>query len=86
MCVYSAGRLWPLQDFGLSGARDVMKISTVIILLFLVLVLIVGCSDSCSCKEELSLWGKRQMDDDQRIYGNPHESRDRWEGFHNNRD
>ena len=55
-----------------------MKILIIIILSLFVLIM--GCLD---CGEPgLSLWEKRQMDDDQRIYGNPYEGRDRWEDIH----
>ena len=50
------------------------------ILLFSLILLIIGFSDCCD--PGLFLWEKRQMDDDQRIYGNPYEGRDRWEDIH----
>ncbi len=62
--------------------RDIMKILIIIILCLIVLV--VGCSDCCC--PGLSLWEKRRMDDDQRIYGNPYEERDRWEGTERQRE
>ncbi len=50
-----------------------MKISTIIILCFMVLMLMItGCSHSHN--QVLALWAERRMDDDQRIYGNPYES------------
>jgi len=53
-----------------------MKI-LIIVMLFL-MALMMGCSNSDN--RALSLWEERQMDDDQRIYGNPYESSDRWQG------
>ena len=41
----------------------------------MVLMLMMGCSRSQN--QALALWEERQMDDDQRIYGNPYESSDR---------
>ena len=55
-----------------------MKISIIIIhiiLCLIVLMLMMGCSRSYN--QALALWEERQMDDDQRIYGNPYESLDR---------
>jgi len=52
-----------------------MKISTIIIhiiLCFMMLILITGCSHSHN--QVLALWEERHMDDDRRIYGNPYES------------
>jgi hypothetical protein len=51
-----------------------MKISSITsyIILFMVLMLITGCSRSHN--HVLALWEDRQMDDDLRIYGNPYES------------
>ena len=58
------------ENDGKSPVRDIMKILIIIILCLIALV--VGCSDCCD--PGLSLWEKRRMDDDQRIYGNPYES------------
>jgi len=49
---------------------DVMKI--LIVGLLCLIVLMMGCSNSDS--PSLSLWQERQMDDDQRIHGNPYEN------------
>jgi hypothetical protein len=52
-----------------------MKISTIIIhiiLRLMLLTMITGCSQSDN--QVLALWKERQMQDDQRIYGNPYES------------
>ena len=54
-----------------------MKVLMIIILCLA--VLLAGCSSCCDRIE--SLWLERQMEDDRRIYGNPNESRDRWEGI-----
>ena len=47
-----------------------MKIS--IIILLCLMTLMMGCSHSHN--PAASLWEDRQMDDDQRIHGNPYES------------
>ena len=52
-----------------------MRFSTVLIyatLCLLITMLITGCSHSHN--QKLALWMQRNMDDDQRIYGNPYES------------
>jgi len=52
-----------------------MKISIIIIhiiLCFMTLTMITGCSQSDN--QELALWKEMQMEDDRRIYGNPYES------------
>jgi hypothetical protein len=50
-----------------------MKI--LLIVLFCLIVLMTGCSNSSD--RASSLWQERQMDDDRRIYGNPYESSNR---------
>jgi Na+-transporting methylmalonyl-CoA/oxaloacetate decarboxylase gamma subunit len=52
-----------------------MKI-LMIVLLFLI-AMMMGCSNSHN--RSFSLWEDRQMDDDQRIYGNPYKNTDRWQ-------
>ena len=81
-----------MYKYGKLRVQNPVRISTIIILSFLVTFFISSCSDSRSYKQGPSLWDKRQMDDDQRIYGNPYETRDRresrgeWEGFRENID
>jgi hypothetical protein len=63
------------QNYGKSQIGDMMKISTIIVHIILcltVLMLISGCSYSNN--QVLALFKERQMDDDQRLYGNPYES------------
>jgi hypothetical protein len=50
-----------------------MKI--LLIVLLSLTVLMMGCSPSSNRMS--SLWHERQMDDNQRIHGNPYENRDR---------
>ena len=52
-----------------------MKIS--IIVLLCLIALMMGCSHEDN--RASSLWEVRQMDDDQRIYGNPYESLNQWQ-------
>jgi hypothetical protein len=59
-----------------SPVGAVMKIS--IIVLLCLMTLMVGCSQSHNPVS--SLWKERQMDDNQRIYGNPYESRGQSQG------
>jgi len=47
-----------------------MKI--LVIILFCLIILMVGCSHSYNPAS--SLWKERQMEDDQRIHGNPYQS------------
>ena len=57
------------------------------ILMIIVLCLAVslpGCE--CCCDRTESLWLERQMEDDRRIYGNPNEGWDRWEGIEGGRE
>lgn len=53
-----------------------MKI--IIIVSLCLVALIMGCSHSSH--RTLSLWQERQMDDDQRIHGNPYEMPKQWQG------
>ena len=54
-----------------------MKILAVILLCLIILV--AGCSHSYNPTS--SLWKERQMDDNQRIHGNPYESRGQFQSI-----
>jgi len=62
-----------------SRVRDAMKISTITILCFMMLILMTGCSPLSHIEQE------RQMNEDERLYGDPYRQY-RPEIIYNNRD
>jgi len=70
---------WVLKKIRNSRVRDAMKISTIIILCFMMLILMAGCSSLSQIEQE------RQMDEDQRLYGDPYRQY-RLEDIYDNRD